>query len=482
VWARLKFEEYFHNQSAQLIYNFPLDMTTSSGMPFWSGPKRPPQPIQFSADDPLHLGMIIAAANLRAFNYGLKGSRDPEFFKKAVGAAMVPEFVPKQGLRIQSDPKEGEKPAEAPLDDDEECENTIKSLPSPSSLAGYRMLPVEFEKDDETNFHIDFIAAASNLRARNYKIPEADHHRTKQIAGKIIPAIATTTSLVTGLVCLELIKLTSPNKPLEAFKNGFVNLALPFLSFSEPIAAPSRKVGANGPAWTLWDRYEIDEGRELTLKEFIDFFKTKHQLEVTMVSSGVSILYSFFTNAKKLAERMPMTMCVCPPSLPLNHFPPFRGPSTPPMGMPVITLCAPRSRAEGEPHHRYPARLTAPRRFQWRTPWSNGGGQSSKRTPLRNSRHSALRACALRFRRDEASRFSHAHALRSARPAGLSLSLRCQRRSSSPTRGTSPLRFAATTPRTRMWRCRSSATSSAAGEEVGEKAGASLIKVLLEHP
>ena len=34
--------------------------------------------------------------------------------------------------------------------------------------------PAEFEKDDDSNFHIDFIHAASNLRARNYKIHECD--------------------------------------------------------------------------------------------------------------------------------------------------------------------------------------------------------------------------------------------------------------------------------------------------------------------
>lgn len=82
-----------------------------------------------------------------------------------------------------------------------------KKLPAPSSLAGYRLTPVDFEKDDDSNHHIDFITAASNLRAMNYSIPIADRHTTKQIAGKIIPAIATTTSLVTGLVCLELYKV-----------------------------------------------------------------------------------------------------------------------------------------------------------------------------------------------------------------------------------------------------------------------------------
>jgi ubiquitin-activating enzyme E1 len=102
--------------------------------------------------------------------------------------------------------------------------------------------------------------------------------------------------------------LQLPEKKVEDFKNGFANLALPFISFSEPIAAPKKVVGVKQLEWTLWDRFEVDEGRELTLREFLDLFKSRHALEITMISCGVSILYSFFTAARKLNERMPMTM------------------------------------------------------------------------------------------------------------------------------------------------------------------------------
>lgn len=81
-WARIQFEQKFSNDIKQLLYSFPKDAVTSTGMPFWSGPKRAPTPITFDPSDENHMEFIIAAANLRAFNFGLKGSRDVETFKR----------------------------------------------------------------------------------------------------------------------------------------------------------------------------------------------------------------------------------------------------------------------------------------------------------------------------------------------------------------------------------------------------------------
>lgn len=184
----------------------------------------------------------------------------------------------------------------------------MKELPDAKSLAGFSLSPVEFEKDDDTNYHIDFITAASNLRAENYKIETADRHKTKFIAGKIIPAIATTTALVTGLVVLELYKVVDGKTELEQYKNGFVNLALPFFGFSEPMASPKVEYkGARGEKVVLdklWDRYEVDNMR---LQELIDYFAARG-LSVAMLSSGVSLLYASFFPAAKLKDKYGMTL------------------------------------------------------------------------------------------------------------------------------------------------------------------------------
>ncbi|KAJ2872583.1 E1 ubiquitin-activating protein [Coemansia aciculifera] len=307
-WARRRFEELYNNTIQQLLFNFPKDTVTSSGQPFWSPPKRAPDAIAFDPSNDVHVEFVVAAANLYAFNFGLKGSRDRNYIKTTAAAVSVPLFTPKSGVKIQVN--ENENNAEADADADSgELEGLMASLPDPSSFAGVRLSPADFEKDDDSNFHIDFVTAASNLRASNYGIAIADRSRTKKIAGKIIPAIATTTSLVTGLVCLELYKIIGAGsgdntRKIDDYKNGFVNLALPFFAFSEPIA-PLKQTFA-GKEVSDWDSIDID--RDMTLQEFIDYFANEYKLEVGMVSSGVTLLYTPMLAKKKAEARKAMKL------------------------------------------------------------------------------------------------------------------------------------------------------------------------------
>lgn len=308
IWARQQFEKEYNNAIQQLLYNFPKDSMTASGAPFWSGPKRAPDPLKFDASNPTHLGLVMSAANLHAFNYGIAdGIKLSEaHYKEVMDNMIIPEFSPNPTVKIQADDNEPDPNAQngkSSFDDNNTLENLVSSLPPPKSLAGFKLEPVEFEKDDDTNHHIDFITAASNLRAQNYAIAEADRHKTKFIAGKIIPAIATTTALVTGLVVLELYKIVDGKDDIEQYKNGFINLALPFFGFSEPIASPKGKyLGKQGEVTIdkLWDRFEVEN---VTLREFLDHFSGKG-LEVMMLSSGVSLLYASFYPPAKLKDRM----------------------------------------------------------------------------------------------------------------------------------------------------------------------------------
>lgn len=258
--ARLKFEKYFNHKALQLLHCFPLDTRLKDGSLFWQSPKRPPSPIKFDLNEPLHLSFLQNAAKLYATVYCIPFTEEglsADALQNILAEVKIEEFKPSNKV-VQTD-ETARKPEHVPVSSEDErnavfqLEKAISS--NEATKSDLQMAVLSFEKDDDSNGHIDFITAASNLRAKMYSIEPADRFKTKRIAGKIIPAIATSTAAVSGLVALEMIKVAG-GYPFEAYKNCFLNLAIPILVFTETTEVRKTEI-RNGISFTIWDRWTI---------------------------------------------------------------------------------------------------------------------------------------------------------------------------------------------------------------------------------
>jgi ubiquitin-activating enzyme E1 len=168
---------------------------------------------------------------------------------------------------------ENPAPPEPTLTDDEVVEFWNKKLvPLQKDLSSkkFSVSVIHFEKDDSKNFHMDFIAAAANLRARNYSINEVDRMKAKVIAGRIIPAIANTTACVVGLDCIEFVKAVQKKKSISAYRDANVNLAFPVLNLMEPSKSKKKHATAKENKVVVED---------VPLEQLIHMFKKQYHLE-----------------------------------------------------------------------------------------------------------------------------------------------------------------------------------------------------------
>eukprot|EP00043_Microstomoeca_roanoka_P005478 m.55979 g.55979 ORF g.55979 m.55979 type:complete len:1262 (-) comp12981_c0_seq1:328-4113(-) len=258
------FHMFFRDMIKDLIATFPADAKTKSGEPFWSGHKIFPKVITFDLSNQLHADFIVSAANLYACVFKVHPNkypseenklhtqrwmaeyRDEAWLRSAVSHLAPPVYVRQNVGDLDEDSKSAAAERAANASEQEEDPQREfddlreQLLEITKRLNGLAVEPLDFEKDDDDNFHIDFITAAANLRASNYNIPTATRHKCKMIAGRIIPAIATSTASVTGLVMLELYKLLQ-KKPLESYRNANYDLGANTYFRFEPPAAKKHK-------------------------------------------------------------------------------------------------------------------------------------------------------------------------------------------------------------------------------------------------
>lgn len=103
--------------------------------------------------------------------------------------------------------------------DCEETQNSLQVFLETVQKCTNRAQKVAFDKDDDLSMR--FVWSASNLRAFNYFIPMISLFNCKEIAGNIIPAVASTNGIAAGIQVAEAIKLL---KTCEmAYKSVWIN-------------------------------------------------------------------------------------------------------------------------------------------------------------------------------------------------------------------------------------------------------------------
>ena len=74
-------------------------------------------------------------------------------------------------------------------------------------------------------------------------------------------------------VACELVKLAR-QCPLAAYKNTFMNMAVPQMVLCEPGEAPRTRL-AGDVFYTLWDRWEFTGPADTTLQQFLQMYEVR---------------------------------------------------------------------------------------------------------------------------------------------------------------------------------------------------------------
>jgi ubiquitin-activating enzyme E1 len=289
--------ENFRDKIHYLVEKYPED-TIADGVPFWSGTKKFPTYSKLDRHNQLHMDFIIAMANIWASVCNFNEKCTKQHVKDYLKRNKAPKILkPKGEININEGKPEAEVVHEVKIKSVNEVLSQLDGL----NFDNIVVIPTEFEKDDDSNGHIDFVTSASNLRATNYGIPLADRLATKKIAGKIIPAIATTTSLVSGLVALEIIKRLRGDSTINDYSNAFINLGISLFAFSTPIEVKLTKIG--NYVFSMWDKLTMtDSVLKDVVKNVIEMVGEDY--EVCQINAGAITLYTEMGNSKQKQVKM----------------------------------------------------------------------------------------------------------------------------------------------------------------------------------
>lgn len=159
---------------------------------------------------------------------------------------------------------------------------------------------ITFDKDDEDT--LNFVAAAANLRSHVFNIENKSKFDIKQIAGNIIPAIATTNAIISGFSNLGGLAFLKNNAIAPSAKSVFISIKHNKRITSAQVEKPNPQCASCGIVTK--GILKISEKQfEMTLQDLIDAVVDQYgfsgDISIILGQSRLIYDYDFTSNGSK---------------------------------------------------------------------------------------------------------------------------------------------------------------------------------------
>ena len=292
------FNEFYNIRIKELLKLNPPDKKMEDGKPFWNAIKKAPKIIE-EIDIKNKLTKLFIISFTHIFANCLLGKRNIDITDDKI-TKVLSEFNnnknngEKEEEKLDFDlEKDGEKFNTYKKEKFEEIKKFKDIINNNFNVYG-KVKEEEFEKDGLDNYHMEFIQSSSNLRAQNYSIEPADYNKTLMVAGSIIQALPTTTTIVSGYLSLQLLALINSKNIEKEVQNANLDLSCNmFFNFSPSNYVPKPKIEP------------IKVNKSMTSQEFIDFCKNEHNFDVHSFDVDEKIFYTrrIFKDCEKTKDR-----------------------------------------------------------------------------------------------------------------------------------------------------------------------------------
>ena len=293
------FVDLFMTPINNVLKNHPLDEKLDSGECFWSGNRLPPKYIhptnQYNPFIICFSKMLCSCIGIHVDISDENIYVDIDYYTQCVNKNIVNEDLYTKNVLL--------------------LEHIISSIYVDNKNIDYRL--EVFEKDNDDNGHVEIVRQMSNIRANIYNIDEISHLECKLISGNIIPALPTTTSLVTALTLMELLKYVYnkvySNKLKLQYMDQFINTSINSYIQSEPQKSTNIvtntyshvygcKVQSIPEIFNRWDLIRLNRKTMgiVDINDILLYLKDHYGIEPDMICCGNRILFNKYKINKNI--------------------------------------------------------------------------------------------------------------------------------------------------------------------------------------